>query len=70
VRIVIDMNLSHDWIEFLRSDGHEAMHWSILGEPDASDEHIVEWARTNNALVGALLTIGKGRVRMRPLPFN
>jgi len=50
VRIVIDMNLSPEW-ERVFSEGTEAIHWSRIGEPDASDERILEWAKENRSII-------------------
>src|SRR3989442_9694861 len=47
MRIVIDMNLSPDWIETLRVYGYQAVHWSSVGDPRAADSEILAWAKTN-----------------------
>jgi len=64
MRIVIDMNLSPDWCATLAAAGHEAVHWSQVGDPRAPDVTIMAWARDNNRIVlthdldfGALLAI-------------
>jgi predicted nuclease of predicted toxin-antitoxin system len=51
VKIVIDMNLGVTWIEPLEAAGHEAAHWSAIGQKDDPDEVIMEWARTNDHIV-------------------
>jgi predicted nuclease of predicted toxin-antitoxin system len=51
VKIVIDMNLSHDWIGFLEAHGHEALHWSRIGPIDAPDEIIAEWTADKDATI-------------------
>ena len=51
MRIVIDMNLSPQWVSVLKTAGHEAIHWSQLGAANAADREIMEWARTNNYIV-------------------
>lgn len=35
MRILIDMNLSPDWVPVLIEGGFEAVHWSQVGEPNA-----------------------------------
>lgn len=45
MNLVIDMNLSPDWIGFLSRGGHRAVHWSSIGDPRATDRSILEWAR-------------------------
>ena len=36
-RLLVDMNLSTEWIPLLRAAGHEAVHWSEVGDPRAPD---------------------------------
>jgi predicted nuclease of predicted toxin-antitoxin system len=49
--IVIDMNLSFDWVDELARHGFVAVHWSTVGDPRASDDLIMDWARINNHIV-------------------
>ena len=51
VKIVIDMNLSPLWVQLLTDAGHEAVHWSRIGAPNASDREIMAWARSNGFIV-------------------
>jgi predicted nuclease of predicted toxin-antitoxin system len=51
MKIVIDMNLSPQWVSILKSAGHEAIHWSQVGTANAPDREIMEWARTNNHVI-------------------
>jgi predicted nuclease of predicted toxin-antitoxin system len=44
VPIVVDMNLSVEWIPFLRQAGWPAVHWSEAGDPRAEDTAIMVWA--------------------------
>lgn len=48
MKILIDMNLSPLWVDFLVKNGFVARHWSSIGAPNASDEVIFEWAVQNN----------------------
>lgn len=41
------MNLSPAWVALLRAGGHEARHWSDVGDPSAPDRIIMDWARAN-----------------------
>ena len=50
MRIVIDMNLTPAWAETLRAAGHDAVHWSVVGSPQASDRALMEWARNEHRL--------------------
>jgi len=51
MKIVIDMNLSPLWVQLLADAGHEVVHWSRIGEPNASDREIMAWARSNGFIV-------------------
>ena len=51
MKLVIDMNLSVDWVPALRSSGVEAVHWTTIGPQDARDEDIMAWAHANGAVV-------------------
>jgi predicted nuclease of predicted toxin-antitoxin system len=45
MKILIDMNLSPDWVVSLREAGFESVHWSHVGDPKASDETIMDYAK-------------------------
>jgi predicted nuclease of predicted toxin-antitoxin system len=45
MRILLDMNLTPLWCEFLTEAGHEPKHWSRVGRPDAPDVEILDFAR-------------------------
>lgn len=51
VRIVIDMNLSPQWVSVLQEAGWEAIHWSDIGAPSAPDRAILKWAAENEAAI-------------------
>ena len=51
LRILVDMNLSPDWIGVLNKAGFEAIHWSSVGDPRAEDFEIMRWARANDYIV-------------------
>ena len=51
MKLVIDMNLSPDWVPLLQEHGFEAVHWSSVGAPNADDTDIMQWARDNHAVV-------------------
>ena len=51
MKLLIDMNLSPQWAAELVAAGHEAWHWSEVGDVRASDVEIMEWARTSGAVV-------------------
>jgi predicted nuclease of predicted toxin-antitoxin system len=49
--ILIDMNLSPDWARALRGAGYQAIHWSAVGDPRATDRQIMDWAAANKHIV-------------------
>ena len=51
MKILIDMNLSPDWIGVFRAHGWEAVHWSTTGDPRAADRILMNWARANGYAV-------------------
>ena len=66
MKILIDMNLSPDWIDIFAKHKIEAVHWSFVGDPSATDRTIMQWASMNRYIVfthdldfGALLAATK-----------
>ncbi len=58
------MNLSPAWVAFLERNGWQAVHWSSVGDPRATDRAIMDWARANEYVVfthdldfGAILAV-------------
>jgi predicted nuclease of predicted toxin-antitoxin system len=51
VKLVIDMNLSLEWVAELASHGWSSVHWSTVGDPAAEDFAIMAWALTNGYVV-------------------
>jgi predicted nuclease of predicted toxin-antitoxin system len=51
VQLVVDMNLSVDWVAELTSHGWVAVHWSTVGDPTAEDSEIMAWAEANGYVV-------------------
>jgi len=51
MKIVIDMNLSPDWVKVLENAGWESVHWSTVGDMRATDDVIMSWARENGFMV-------------------
>ncbi len=49
--LLVDMNLSPEWIPALQKHGWEAVHWSAIGDPRASDRDIMDWAATHQCVV-------------------
>lgn len=51
VQLLIDMNLSVEWVAELASHGWSALHWSAVGDPTATDLQIMAWALANGYVV-------------------
>lgn len=51
MKILIDMNLSPDWVAVLERYNIEAVHWSTIGNPRERDTVIMEWAKSNGYIV-------------------
>jgi len=51
MKIVLDMNIPEVWEDFLRDAGHEAIHWSRIGDIRADDDAIMAWAREHGHVV-------------------
>ncbi len=45
MRLLVDMNLSPDWIALLAARGWEGWRWSELGPGNAPDADLLRWAR-------------------------
>lgn len=51
LRIVVDMNLSVEWIPLLEDAGWPAVHWSVVGDPRAEDATVMAWAAAGKYVV-------------------
>ncbi|HZK79756.1 MAG TPA: DUF5615 family PIN-like protein [Humisphaera sp.] len=51
VPILIDMNLSPEWVAELARHGWTSVHWSTIGDPRAEDSIIMTWALANGHVV-------------------
>ena len=51
IQILIDMNLSPDWVDELSAHGWPSIHWSAIDDPKAADRDIMDWARANGYVV-------------------
>ena len=48
MKILVDMNLSPRWADYLTERGIYTLHWSSAGLHDASDTEIMSYAKTHN----------------------
>jgi predicted nuclease of predicted toxin-antitoxin system len=51
VQLVVDMNLSMEWIAELAKHGWSAVHWSTVGDPRAEDSAVMAWALAHGYVV-------------------
>jgi predicted nuclease of predicted toxin-antitoxin system len=78
MKLLLDMNLSPDWVAMFGPASIEAVHWSSVGLATAPDFEIMEYARIHGYVVlthdldfGILLALGRGgkpsvvQIRMR-----
>ena len=66
MKILLDMNLPPAWVDYLESEGFEAIHWANVGPYDATDIEIMNWAKEQGYVVfthdldfGALLATSR-----------
>ncbi|MEO8659499.1 MAG: DUF5615 family PIN-like protein [Bryobacteraceae bacterium] len=51
MKLLIDMNLSPQWVEFLTNRGLPSIHWSSIGVASAPDVEIMDYATANGFVV-------------------
>ena len=51
INILVDMNLSPDWVPVLKNQGWSAVHWSTIGKATDPDHVIMAWAAANQHIV-------------------
>jgi predicted nuclease of predicted toxin-antitoxin system len=51
MKLLIDMNLSPDWVTYLAQQGIESTYWSAVGSPHATDKELMGWARAHGHVV-------------------
>jgi predicted nuclease of predicted toxin-antitoxin system len=51
MKLLVDMNLSPDWVAVLAQSGWETVHWSSIGNLRAPDSEIMAWARKHGHVV-------------------
>lgn len=57
MKIVIDMNLSPDWVDVFAKYKIEAVHGSSVGNPRAKDREIMAWPSANQYIVFTILCL-------------
>ena len=51
LKFLLDMNLSPNFAEYLRLNGCEACHWVSIGDPEATDAEIMQYAASQGFTV-------------------
>ena len=51
MRLLVDMNLSPDWIPLLESHGWDAVHWSRVGAANAPDPELLQFANKDGRTI-------------------
>lgn len=51
MKILIDMNLSPEWVQTFADVEIEAIHWATVGDPRAADRTIMAYALANDYIV-------------------
>jgi len=66
MKLLIDMNLSPQWVNYFISNNIEASHWSGIGKADDPDIEIMEYAKNHDYTIfthdldfGTMLAITK-----------
>jgi predicted nuclease of predicted toxin-antitoxin system len=68
VKVLVDVNLTPAWTEVLADHRIEAVHWTSVGDPRASDPELMRYARQHGYVVfthdldfGTLLALTRAR---------
>ncbi|MDH5776319.1 MAG: DUF5615 family PIN-like protein [Nitrospirota bacterium] len=51
MKVLIDMNLSPQWVSVFKLHGLGAVHWSEIGDPCEKDSVILQWAQNQGYAV-------------------
>lgn len=51
MKMLVDMNLSPQWVAYLKAFGIDAAHWSAVGSASAPDREIMRYAREHGYVV-------------------
>ena len=51
MKLLVDMNLSPDWVHLLVAHGWQACHWGQVGRANAADTELMQWAREQGHVV-------------------
>ncbi len=51
MKILVDMNLSPDWVNVLSQHNVQSVHWKDIGESNAADIELINWAKDHNYII-------------------
>lgn len=51
MRLLIDVCLTPDWVDYFQKHGIDSMHWSACGACDAKDFELFDYAQTNGLVI-------------------
>lgn len=51
MKLLVDMNLSPQWVPLLQGEGWQTVHWSNIGKPNAPDQEIFNYALSNGYVI-------------------
>ena len=51
MRLLLDVNISPVWVEYLRAAGHDTTHWTSVGDARSTDDRIAGYAAQNGHVI-------------------
>lgn len=51
MKLLIDMNLSPDWVTVLAAEGIDVVHWVNIGSINATDREVMAWAKSGGYVI-------------------
>lgn len=51
MKLLVDMNLSPEWVPLFASHGWDTRHWSTVGPGNAPDTELMRWAREHQHII-------------------
>jgi len=57
LKLLVDMNLTPDWVRTFQEQGWDAVHWSAFVDPGAADSEIMQWAAAHDYVVLPTISI-------------
>lgn len=51
MRLLIDVCLSPDWVNYFQKHGIDSVHWTTIGACDANDSELFDYAQENGLVI-------------------